>query len=305
MTNQEILSQLAKIDTTSGGLNPVQMPEEFITNLIAEDDFLREIRTVKGIKKEFQLMALNVGSRNLLKGTESTSPSQDDIKGLSITGRSLIPQEAILPYNISFRWLKQNLAGDAGEKQLNAEFMKAFKNDLVDLALNGDKSTPDTDPDYKFLIIADGYRKRISDDSGTNYYERSTNDTDWKSSVFPALLKLLPARFKMNEKELFFICSHDVKEEYTVQLAGRATQLGDSFYTEAPKIYFRGIEIKAIPNCPYGTVILTPKKNLAAGFGDEITLYKEDDTRKRERKYTIETYIDFNYALSQAISWCN
>lgn len=304
MTQQEYLEEISKIDSTTGGLSPVQLPEEFITDLVQEDPFLNEIRVITNIQKEYQLIALAVGSRNLIRGIENTAPTSGDLKNAKISYRSLIPKEAILPYNVSFRWIKQNLAGNRGEQQLNEEFKKSFKNDLVDLAFNGDRAATDANPYYKFITIADGYFRLVSNDPDVNFFNRENNDTDWKNSVFPSMVQLLQKVIRFNPQDLFFLVSPEVANEYTLQLADRGTALGDAILTQNPKIYFRGIEIKAIPYVEKGKIILTPKKNLCIGFGSDITLYKEDDTRARVRKYTLEAYIDFNYVQSSAIVYC-
>lgn len=301
MTNAEILAQLQKagIDTTSGGLMPAEAANKFIDTTVDMSEFLKRIRTERDIVTTRYLDNIGVNSRLMSKATESTKPT--NVRGISTDRRSLTPVEVILPYDISLRWLEENIAGGAAEDQVNQAFSKQFSNDLVDLAINADAAAPESD-DQQFLNICDGIVKRIAADNKTHVHARGTS-VDWKGVVFPNLLKALPIKYKIDPTKLVILTNFDAEQEYRDSLTTRNTALGDMMLMEARRSQYKGIEVYPVPGIAYGTNVLTSMDNLAIGFGRDFTVYRMVQPRPRIIEYTITAKVDVNYVLSDKIAY--
>lgn len=305
MNEQELLTLLEKAGITTAntqGLLNTEQSNAFIDTVIDQSNFLKTIRVEKNIGRARDLDNIGLGSRLLHKPIENEEPSDDKIRGILTGKRTLTPEEIMLPINISLRWLEENIEKEAVENTITQMAAKQVGNDLVDALFNCDTATNPADPDYDFLSMNDGIIKLLDSDPNKQYYSRASN-TDWKDTVFPSVLDVLPDKYQ-DEKDLVFLVSRRVDSEYRRQLSDRVTALGDNYLVEKPNATYEGIPLIRIPKLPYGTVILTPLSNLAIGFGREISYYREFKPRARRVEITITAKVDFNYILTEKIAYC-
>jgi len=294
---EEVLELLSKsvIATATGGQLTTEQAEKFIDTVVAQDQFLQRIQTVTMSSKTYQLNTVGVASRIMRKATEGTDPGFT--QSVTITPKSLISQEVILPYDITFSFLEENIQKENAEDLINNVFAKAFKNDLLDLAFNGDEASSDP-----FLQINDGYLKIAGADASIHSY--TIPGTPSYKTVFKEMLALLPNKWKNNPSELCFLVSPDVEESYRSELSNRNTALGDSMVTDFRSAQYNGIDITTVPFLPGGesaNILLTKYQNLAVGLGRDIRIGKQVQERKRIVEYTISAKIDFNYVVGDMI----
>jgi hypothetical protein len=303
LTNEQLIAMLQKAGITysTGGILPDEARNAFIDATIEQSDFLKMISIERDIRTVRHLDSLGAASRLLKKHVEQTASTS--IKGLSHARRSLTPVFIDLAYDISFEWLRGNIEKEGAERLVNAAFAKQFRNDLVDLAWNGDKAAGAGD-DQDFLIICDGYIVRLVADSNAHLYERGVS-TDWKGAIFPGLLKALPDKHRQDTNQLAYFINGDAELEYREQMGERVTALGDQYLQSRPTAFYGGIPVKGIPGVPYGSVVLTDPKNLFIGFGWEMQSYRELKPRAGNIEFTIYAHVDANYALSDKIAYCD
>jgi len=297
MKQEEVLELLSKsvIATATGGQLNAEQSEKFINTVVEQDQFLQKIQTVSMSSKTYQLNTVGVASRIMRKATEGTDPGFT--QSVTITPKSLVSQEVILPYDITFSFLEENIQKENAEDLINNVFAKAFRNDLLDLAFNGDEASSDP-----FVQINDGYLKLANADSTVTDYVIPSVPV--YKTVFQEMLALLPNKWKNNPAELCFLVSPDVEELYRGELSNRNTALGDLMVTDYRSAQYSGIDIVPVPFVPGGTgqkIILTKYQNLAVGIGRDIRIGKQIQERKRIVEYTISAKIDFNYVLGDMI----
>lgn len=307
MDNQELLNQsLLKAGITTqntGGLLGAQQAKRFIQTTVKQSLFLSKMRIETDINTTRDLDFVGVGNRLLHAPVEDTPPDDSKLKIINTGRRSLAPVEVMLPYNISLKYLEENIEERNAEDTINSLFAMQFSNDLLDLAFNGNsKCSPDV-PDYPFLKITDSFLSHLLSDANHRIYEKG-DSTDWKDQIFPEMYKLLPDKYKSNPSLLTFLVSFADEDQYRTQLSDRATNLGDVYLIENVRAFYKGIPVLPVPYITPGTAILTNTKNLAVGFGREITVYKMHNPRARRIEYTITAKIDFNYVLSDLLVYC-
>lgn len=307
MINQELLVMLQKAGITTantGGLLNTEQSNKFIDTVVDQSAFLTSIRFERNIARARDLDNIGVGNRLWHGPAEDTEPNDNKLKGVTTGKRTLTPVEVMLPYNISLSYLEENIEKEGVENTINSIFAKQFGTDMVDALFNCKKATSNTDPDYEFLKVTDGVIALLNADTDKLMFSRGSGDTDWKGSVFPGVIGMLPEKYQ-NDGDLVILTSLRVENEYRDQLGERPTVLGDKYIMEKPTAYFKGLPIKSVPRIPYGFVGVTTLKNLAAGVGREITVYRQLVPRKRRVEYTITAKLDFNYVLTEKISFCN
>jgi hypothetical protein len=176
---------------------------------------------------------------------------------------------------------------------INAMFAKQYRNDIVDLIFNGDTDSADD-----FIKIFSGYIDRAKADGSANTATFGVNDS--VMDIFAAMVDDLPDKW-MNEEELIFIGSPSMVKKYQRELGAKNTQLGDIMTIGKPEIYYEGIKVKKVASFPSTEFLLTPKKNLAVGFGEAMNVGTFYNERKRVKEYTVTGYVDANYKISDAI----
>lgn len=326
MTIQEILAKIqkAQIATAAGGQLTTQQAKEFIDLTVAQSALLQKIQTVQMVSSTYQLNMIDIASRVMRSAAEGVAPT--NVQGVTITPRTLTQKESILPYDITFSFLEENIEQADAESKINAMFAKAFANDLLDLAINGDEALDetitDTTPadgaddttglsqnDHTFLRQNDGWLKLARNDASVNDVTLSSSITSWKTE-FKKILAAMPNKWKTNPADLVFLVSPDVDTEYRDELAARQTALGDEYQIKNKRAEYQGVIVEPVPFMPgTGTshypagpiVLLTKYKNLAIGVGRDLRFGRQVQERKRVVEYTITNKTDFNYVAGEMI----
>jgi len=291
----------AAILTSAGGQLSPENAERFINAVRDQNSVFKanevEIIPMKASTKNIDVIGL--ASRVMRGIQEGTAPS--DVVGVSIARRTLVTKEVILPYDVSYSFLEENIEGQDVDAVLNSMFATQFGNDLLDLGVNGDESSQD-----EFIKINNGWLKLVAGDAAAHEFVGSAGDEGKvKDVIFPGLMAALPNKWKGDPNLLSFYVSPSVEEAYRGELGERATALGDAFLTEYKRARYKGIEVVPLAYMPDSVVVLTLKRNFKVGIGRQISYERQLQPRKRIIEYTITAKSDFNYALSDAIAFTN
>jgi hypothetical protein len=300
MTVKELLEELKKaaITTSSGGQLTTEDADKFINTVVSQNElFQTDVEVISMTAATRNIDVIGLASRVMRKATEGVAPTE--IVGVNIGRRVLSVEEVILPYDVSLRWLEENIEGKNADTLLQNMFATQFGNDLLDLGCNGDEASADP-----FLSINDGWLTIMKADSGVNEFTgQAASKTDYKGHVFPGLLSTMPNKWKRNPDALALYVSPAVEEGYRDQLAERATGLGDVYLTEKKEARFKGILVKPVPYFPDDMMVLTIRRNFKIGIGRQISYERQNQPRKRIMEYTITAKADFEYAISEAVTY--
>lgn len=301
MDPKELLALIAKsqIAVATGGQLTVEQANKFIDLVISLSSFLGKIQSPKMTSSTYQLNTIGLASRILRGATEgqdltgSTTPTVAP----TITPVQLSTKEVIIPFDVTFSFLEENIEGGNAEQMLNNLFAKAFMNDVLDLAINGDTTSADGT-----LKILDGWLKKAAADASVHTYAIPATPT--YKSVFQAMLKLLPLKWKSNPADLCFMVAPDVETQFRDELGSRNTVLGDKYITEFAPSFYQGIAvvpIAAMPGASTPKIMLTKYDNLAVGFGRNMRVGRQVQERKRIIEYTITAKTDAKYVVGDMI----
>jgi hypothetical protein len=316
MTNQEILALLAKaaITTGAGGLLPETKAKEFIDLVVDQSDFLKAIQVIQMTSNKHTLSTIEIAARNMLAAEEGVAPSTPT--GVTIRARSLEYKESIVPFDVTYSFIEENIEGGGINQKLNQMFAKSFANDLLDLAINGDESLAETitdagsdgkddttgltQNDHTFLRQNYGWLALARADSLVHKVTIPAEITSYRTEL-RRTLQAMPNKWKLNLRDLMFLVSPVFDEAYRDEIAERNTVLGDKAVIEGNMIPYAGIPVKALAHFPDDKIMLVNPKNLGVGIGRAMKLESQNQARKRVIEYTITAKSDFNYAVSDAI----
>ena len=292
MNNRSLLSKAA-VDTatlgTGGRMNPEQS-KKFITFMRDYSSFLRSIDFINMLSTRRVLEYADVSSRNMRKAKENKeNPATGSI---STDQRELNAVGVIMPYDVTFQFMKENIEKGQVNTTLAKMFAQQFANDVVDLGFNGDESSSDD-----FININDGWISIAEKDTDTHKINNADYST--KRALFKALLGEVPSKYfqmyKQEDKSLLkILVSHTVNREYKEELTERNTALGDSLLINGKNVTYDGFEIIPVGFLADDIQMVTPLKNLAYGvYGKNIETYHQIVPRFTRHEYTILADFDF------------
>lgn len=292
MNNRTLLSKAA-VDTatlgTGGRLNPEQS-SQFITFMRDCSSFLRSVDFITMQTTRRVLEYGDISRRNMRKAKEN---QDNPATGTFATKqRELNAVGTIMPYDITFQFMKENIEKGNINTTLARLFAQQFANDTVDLAFNGDEASDD-----EFLNINDSWITIGEKDTGTHKVDNAGFNSC--RELFSNLLSSVPSKyFQMYQQEdkslLKILVSHAKNREYKEELTERNTALGDSLLISGKNVAYDGFEIIPVGFLADDTQIVTPLKNLAYGvYGGNIEVYHDVVPRKTRHEYTLLADFDF------------
>jgi len=303
MNNKELVAAIEKnlssvfkgtTEASDGTMNTEQATA-FIKKVVDQSEFLSMIglENMRSDKKEINLIGM--ANRVIRKGVKGTAP---DATAWNNGKRTLDAVETVLAVNISFDDLEDMIEEGNTENTITDIMTTTFGNDMADLGINGDEDESDD-----FLEINDGIIELVTSDSDVNSIEPWAADSKRKA-VLAAILKKMPNKWKRNVNDLRFFCSPSFDEEYRDEIGERNTALGDTATTEATRVKHKGIIVEPVGFWPDNLVLLTNPKNLKLGIHKRnMRLGRFINERTRSVELTLSTRADFQYALSEAISY--
>jgi hypothetical protein len=239
----------------------------------------------------------------MVAASEGTAPAAADVVAPTRTRRALTPVSALAAYDVTFDWLRQNIAGpERANEQLNELFAKRMGKDIVHLAFMGDTALDTSTRTNKLLRILDGFVKTLDADAAVREYT-VPGSPSYVSQVFPGMLALLPKDYRDQRESLRFYVSADVVDAYADEIGARATAAGDSVLLGDWRgmLRFKGVKLVPVYGLATGKPILTLHDNLVVGFGQELEVGKDVDNRARALKFTLTVGVDAKHAEGDAV----
>lgn len=288
MKNSRTIIAKAAADTSTlgaGGKMNAEQASQFITYMQDYSPFLKKVNFIKMLKTTRDLDSLEVNKRALRRQKENAENAATGT--VTHKRRTLSAVGVIMPYDVSFQYLKENIEGQKADTKLAKMFAQQFANDTVELAFLGDESSSDG-----FISINDGWIKLAKDDSDVHKYELNSS-TDYLGTVFPGLLAAMPTKYynlytEEDKSKIKIFCSPAVNRTYKQQLQSRNSALGDAMITSGKNVCYDGFEIVPVAFMPDDTQIVTPYENLVYGiYGQSLEVYHDVKPRLTRHEYTL------------------
>lgn len=268
-----------------GKLSPEQA-KTFISYMTDNTAFLKDVRLETMSAPEKNIDFLLIGSRMIRSAGEALSPTE--LAGATISRKILTSTKVRLAADITTEFEEDNIEGVAGRDRIARELAQQFGNDIADLMLNGDKSATGTDA--SFLTIGDGIIKQAKESADTHKYKLS--GTDYKGTIFPGMLALMPSKFKNARNDMRIYCSTSVSDAYILSVTNRATAVGDDVLITGRFDKFLGIQIFPVEYMPDDVIILTNRYNLVSGIQRDMKVLSTFNQRKDLTEYTMYMRVD-------------
>lgn len=274
MNNNSTIIRKAAIATgslASGLLNPEQA-RKFIQQTFDATNLGGLVRHEMRTAKTGEIDKIGIGRRILRKKTENTD---DNYRAGVNTSQIEYSTTAVrLPWEITEETLRENIEGQNFENIVTNLMTTQLGVDMEDLYLNGDEATPETDEDYDFLKINDGWIKQIG--NGGHVYD-ATSENEMSLNMFYKALASLPNKY--NNGKLRWLMSPKRAQEWELFLLNKVVNQGgavpDSIYTSPARI--QAVEC---PSLDDKTILLTDPKNLIVVNTYSVQIRKTTEGRE-------------------------
>ena len=165
-SNRSIIAKAA-VDTSAltngGAMNPEQA-NRFITFMQDYSSILKKVNFIRMTQTRRNLDSLEVNKRAMrMQNENADNPATGTVE---YKRRVLSTVGVIMPYDVTFQHIKENIEGENINDTLARMFAQEFSNSAVELAFLGDESSSDN-----FFNINDGWIKIANDDSDTHKFD--------------------------------------------------------------------------------------------------------------------------------------
>jgi len=296
MKNQQILKDgaITTGSITAGLLNPEQS-KKFIQQTFEATALGGLIRKEMRRAKTGEIDKIGIDSRILRKKTENTDdgyrqkPKFDKVEYSTTAVR--------LPWEITEESLRENIEGESFEETVTKLMTTQLGIDLEDLYINGDEETPDTDPDYDFLKINDGWIKQLS--TGSHVEDRSAKNNGAISlDVFYDALAQLPNKY--NDGTLRWLVAPSLKQKWEHYLLNENIKNGGGL-SESIMNAPASIPFVSVPRMPADKIILTNPKNLIVVNTYDVKIRKTVEGKEaimQDKRFYV-VHLDFDPIIEE------
>lgn len=306
LSNQAVINKEATLQTIKKDLNitlPQDQAYQFLIDTINNASTLPKLQPVFRNDSAGNIDTLSVKGRKIRQHSKTHQP----------TGVGGIDPGQI-PYNVKKvfwdEWLQDDdvwyniqARGENVEQTVISMIQKQFGVDLQDLVFNGDTATPDTNDDYEFLSILDGFVKKM---------KQSTHVTDLGTNE-PVLLdfvnhiQLLPEKYKNAHDDITWFITRNTHDKLMAQATQRQTGFGDAVLQDGRLTRLGGYDIEVVSSLQSGFAALTPKKNLKPVFTRQLRYNRTADGATAAAKdasyHIIFAYLDAVVREIEAVAY--
>jgi len=255
MTNEELVQKaiITTADIASAGkLNDLQA-DVFIDFVIDVTELKGSVRVVRFRNESMAIDKIGVGQRVSVPKEEAKDPGLR--RGVTTSKINLTPKEIMTPFEISDNFAELNIEGEAVEDTVVRLMATQTANDIEEVMVNGDVLGParieadllnggSTTQVIKdtFVALFDGWLRLL--DAGNIYDGLGANIS---SKIFSSMIKKMPVKFRRTRRNLRFLMSLDMEQNWREKIASRATAGGDAAITSASAIPVFGVPMVPVP----------------------------------------------------------
>jgi hypothetical protein len=267
-------------------------------------EFLKGIRTINRISPKGTIDKIGVTGRNLRSKKENVMAGNTPAPTLPQVSYAVEP--VVLPFEITEEFIRQTerVRGQNAEEIIMAAMTKNYGENMQDIGFNGDTATPNTDPDYAFLSMKDGWLK-LAKTKG-NYIDWTTLKDPQKKGVFFELERAIPTRLRTGGVFKYFMHPNTFSERLQA-LAEKDTSASIQLQITGGVKKINSYDVTEIPHMPEGAVLFTYQPNFALVNTYDMQIRKTTEGKEAiyadKRFYAIHSDYDSIFEEPGAVAY--
>lgn len=295
ISNQTLIRNAADTLTTTGVTSGLLQPEQsrkFMQQVFEATPLLKQVRHEMRRARSGEIDKIGIAGRILRAKTENTD---DGYRVKPNFGQVNYQTVAVrLPWEITEETLRENIEGQGLESTITNLMTQQIGVDQADLCLNGDAAIANSDADYAFLKLNDGWVKQIKEDGHVVDHASAAMSID----VFYKALRSLPNKY--NNEKLRWIMSPHRQQEWERYILDKAITVGGIISdrrVENPC----SIPAVAEPAMPDDAIILADPRNLIVVNTYDMKIRKttEGESAIMQDKRFYVVHFDFDAIIEE------
>ena len=303
---------------TPGGILLPEQARRFIDYVWDATVLAKDGRRVTMRANTMEIEKVNVGERVIRAAAQASNDYTNT--GATFTKVELTTKKIRLDWEVSTESLEDNIEGGALEDHLVRLMTNAFANDIEDLAINGDGTTP------SFLSIMEGFVHKVKNDGDAHEALVTVTDDNWTTEVMQDIILAMPRKYRAVKQNLKFYAGTDafqgivknngtladaIAEAFAPRAAGtpanRQAYLDGAAQTfgGARTTRVLGVDVMEVPYYPADYVDLTFPANRVWGFQRDITVNREYKPKKDTIEYTVFVRFGIQWEEQDAVAYAD
>lgn len=280
--------------SNAGLLNPYQA-KKFLKQTMEKTKLNSLVRHEMRIEKTGEIDKIGIAKRILRGKVEDTDDGYR--AGVKTSAIKYATTAVRLPWEITEETLRENIEGQSLEATITDLMTSQLAVDTEDLYLNGDEDVLESDPDYAFLKLNDGWIKQFLE--GAHVEDRtSKNSGAMCLDVFYDTLQAIPNKY--NNGNLRWLMSPRRKQEWDryllKQLIEHSGSVPESIYKNPASV-----PVIEVPSLSDDKIMLCDPKNLIVVNSYSMKIRKTTEGKeaimKDKRFYVV--HFDFDTLVEE------
>jgi hypothetical protein len=302
-TNGEIIKSTITSTLDQTALN-YQQVDKFTEMAYESTEFLKGIRTITRIASKGTIDKIGVTGRNLRSKKENIMADNTPTPTLPQVPYAVEP--VVLPFEITEEFIRQTarVRGQNGEDIIMAAMTKNYGENMQDIGFNGDTATPNTDPDYAFLSMNNGWLKHAK--TKGNYIDWTTLKDPQKKGVLFELERAIPTRLRTGGVFKYFMHPNTFSKRLQA-LAEKDTSASIQLQITGGVKRVNSYEVEEVAHMPEGAIIFTYQQNFVLVNTYDMQIRKTTEGREAiladKRFYAIHSDYDSIFEEPGAVAY--
>ncbi|SEB28024.1 phage major capsid protein [Paenibacillus sp. 276b] len=301
-TNGQVIKSTTVTSMDSPALN-YQQVDAFLQMAYESTAFLKGIRTVTRTSSKGTIDKIGVTGRNLRGKVENNTVSKITRPTFPQVPYAVAP--VVLAFEITEEFIRQTqrVRGQNAEDIIMTAMTKNYADNMQDLGFNGDTSTPNTDPDYDFLKINNGWLKKAKAEG--NLVDWATLPDEKKIGIFFQLERAVPTRLRAAGEFKYFMHPNTFSERLE-KLAEKDTSASIQLQIMGGVKKINSYDVEEVAHMPEGVVIFTYHDNFVLVNTYDMQIRKTTEGKEAiyedKRFYAIHSDYDSIFEEPGAVS---
>lgn len=303
-TNGQIISKSTIISSMDQTALNYEQVDKFTAMAYESTNFLKGIRTITRTSAKGTIDKIGVTGRNLRSKVENVMATNTAAPTFPQVPYAVVP--VVLPFEITEEFIRQTqrVRGQNAEEIIMAAMTKNYGENMQDLGLNGDTATLDSDPDYNFLKINDGWLKKAK--TKGNLVDWGTLPAEKKTGIFFELERSIPTRLRASGVFKYFMHPNTFSERLQ-KLAEKDTSASIQLQINGGVKKINSYDVEEVPHMPEGTILFTYHQNFVLVNTYDMQIRKTTEGKEAiyadKRFYAIHSDYDSIFEEPKAVGF--
>lgn len=292
---------VTSLDNTA--LNYEQV-DAFTTMAYESNNFLQGIRHVNRISAKGTIDKIGVTGRNLRSKKENVMASNTATPQFPQVPYAVEP--VVLPFEITEEFIRQTqrVRNQNAEEIIMAAMARNYGENMQDIGFNGDTATPNTDPDYEFLKINDGWLK-LARTTG-NYLDWTKLTDSQKKGILFEVERSIATRYRSGGTFKYFMHPNTYSKRLQ-KLAEKDTSASIQLQITGGVKKVNSYDVEEVWSMPEGAILFTYHPNFVMVHTYDMQFRKTTEGKEAiyadKRFYAIHSDFDAIFEEPAAVAF--